>query len=142
MKTPDTNPLRSPLVAGGLLATTVALLAAACQTVPYTGRKQAVVIPQVGQGMSAATIHPHRGSPNCRWVPTPSALGCIHSARPRRPAAAAATISAVQRREQVPAAIEALVVLCALVISGKGTALPIPPQSRQQVGSGHGVGVD
>lgn len=46
MKTPDTNPLRSPLVAGGLLATTVALLAAACQTVPYTGRKQAVVIPQ------------------------------------------------------------------------------------------------
>lgn len=46
MKTPESNPLRSPLVAGGLLATTVALLAAACQTVPYTGRKQAVVIPQ------------------------------------------------------------------------------------------------
>ncbi len=42
---------------------------------PRTVWLQAVVIPHVGHGTSAARIHPHSGSPSWRCVPTPSLDG-------------------------------------------------------------------
>ena len=64
---------------------------------PRTEWLNAVVMPQVGQGMSAAAIHPHEGRPIWRWVPTPSAAGRIQNAARSTAIAPAATRSALPR---------------------------------------------
>ena len=68
---------------------------------PLTVYENAVVIPQVGQGISAATIHPQLGRPNCLWVPTPSADGESHVAVARTAIDTNPTANAVSRLDRV-----------------------------------------
>ncbi len=68
---------------------------------PLTVYENAVVIPQVGHGISAAMIHPQLGRPNCSWVPTPSSDGESHAAVARTTIDTNPTANAASRLDRV-----------------------------------------
>lgn len=73
---------------------------------PSAACANAVVMPHVGQGMSANAIQPHGGNLSWEWVPNPVAEGVIQAAMPNTPAQRSATTPATARRVPSPLAVE------------------------------------
>lgn len=80
----------------------------AVSQLPWAALENAVVMPQVMQGLSNQTTHEQSGSPRRVCVPWPAAFGVSEAAMPSTPRHAVAVAAAVAR--SVPVARRALAV--------------------------------